>query len=153
MSFNLIKTVDFGLSKGSLTTIGYRLYHSDGSLSGSRVTAGTGEVLSGAGIYSASIHFSDFFSGSVLWDTGESTPTYASDDYNPTLDNVTKTLNLVSSSVDFNRHISGGRWKIDTDASQMIFYKDDNTTEVARFSLKDSDGNASTSSVFERTKA
>ena len=145
MAFNLIKTVNFGSSKSSLTTVGYSLYSADGTLSGSRITSGIGEVLAGAGIYSASVHFADHFHGSVLWDTGESTPTYASEDYSPILD-------LVSSSVDFTRHISAGRWKIDTGQSHMIFYKEDNDTEIARFSLTDSDGNASTESVFERTK-
>jgi len=145
MALNLVKTVNFGSSKGSISTVGYRLYSSNGTLSGSRITSGIGEVLSGAGIYSASVHFSNNFNGSILWDTGESTPTYASEDYSPIQD-------LVSASVDFTRHISAGRWKIDSDESHMIFYKDDNTTEIARFSLTDENGAASTTSIYERTK-
>ena len=141
MAFNLIKTVNFGSSRSSLTTVGYRLYSADGTLSGSRITLGIGEVLDGAGIYSASVHFADH-----LWDTGQSTPTYASEDYSPTLD-------LLSSSIDHTKHMTAGRWKLDTSANQMIFYKDDNSTEIARFNLTDSDGKASTESVFERTKA
>tara|TARA_Y100000310_G_scaffold342477_1_gene445918 strand:+ start:805 stop:1278 length:474 start_codon:yes stop_codon:yes gene_type:complete len=52
--------------------------------------------------------------------------------------------------VNFINDIQGGRWKVVDD--QMIFYKDDNTTEVARFNLFDSDGNATTTTPFERTR-
>ena len=145
MANNSIKTVNFGTSKGSLTTVGYRLYAFDGTLSGSRITANVGEVLDGAGIYSSSVHFADHFKGSILWDTGESAPTYASEDYSPVLD-------LVSSSIDFTKHMTSGRWKLDSSANQMIFYKEDNSTELARFSLTDDDGNGSVTSVFQRTK-
>jgi hypothetical protein len=37
--------------------------------------------------------------------------------------------------VTFIKHIEGGRWKIDEITKQMIFYEDDNVTEVARFNL------------------
>jgi hypothetical protein len=46
--------------------------------------------------------------------------------------------------------IEGGKWKIV--ANQMIFYKDDNTTEVARFNLFDSDGNPTMANVYERQR-
>ncbi len=49
--------------------------------------------------------------------------------------------------------MTSGRWKLDTDSNLMIFYKEDNSTELARFSLTDSEGNGTTTSVFERTKA
>ena len=145
MAQTLIKTVNFGSSKGSLATVGYRIYNSAGTLSGSRITAGVGEILAGTGIYSASVYFADHFNGSVLWDSGDSTPIYASDEYSPVMD-------LMSASIDFTKHISAGRWKIDTTNSRMIFYKDDNETEIARFSLTDDSGDPSTDSVFERTK-
>jgi hypothetical protein len=45
-----------------------------------------------------------------------------------------------------------GRWLIDENNNQMIFYGIDNTTEIARFDLKDKDGNASYINVFERVK-
>tara|TARA_R110000824_G_scaffold401631_1_gene613323 strand:+ start:2075 stop:2515 length:441 start_codon:yes stop_codon:yes gene_type:complete len=146
MAHDSIKTVNFGSSKGSLTTIGYRLYATDGALSGSRITAGVGEILVSAGIYSASVHFASHFEGSILWDTGESSPTYASEDYSPV-------LQLVSESIDHTKHMTAGRWKLDSSTKQMIFYKDDNSTEIARFDLTDENGDGSVSSVFERTKA
>lgn len=41
-------------------------------------------------------------------------------------------------TLDFLRGIEGGRWKLSN--GQMIFYDDDNVTELARFDLKDKDG-------------
>jgi len=149
MAINLVKTVNFGSSKSSLSSPGYRLYNSAGALSGSRVSSGIGEVLTGAGIYSASIHIADSFTGYILWDTGESTPTYASED----IDNVIHTLSMMSASVDFTRHLTAGKWKIDKSTYQMIFYKEDNSTEVARFDLYDEDGGSSYTSVFSRVKS
>jgi len=48
--------------------------------------------------------------------------------------------------------IEGGRWKIDQETKQMIFYKADNITEVFRFNLKDENGNPSASQVLERVR-
>ena len=140
-TINLVKSVNFGSGKGSLTTVGYRLVNKDGSLSGSRVTSGVGEILSSAGIYSASIHFTNTFSGSILWDTGESTPTYATEDYNG-----------IDFNIEFTKDLTAGRWKIDEENKQMIFYKEDNSTEISRYNLFDESGAASVSSVFDRRK-
>jgi len=53
-------------------------------------------------------------------------------------------------NVDFLKEIEGGRWEIVS--NQMIFYKSDNTTEVARFNLY-SNGSPSSANVTERTRA
>lgn len=45
-----------------------------------------------------------------------------------------------------------GRWRIDKNTNQMIFFKEDNTTEIARFNLFDSAGNPSVETVFDRQK-
>ena len=142
MSITLTKSVNFGSGNGSLATVGYRLLDTKGTLSGSRITAGVGEILAGSGIYSASVYFATNFSGSILWDTGASSPEYATEEYHS-----------VEEQISFIKSIEGGRWKIDTSTNQMIFYKDDNTTKVATFDLKDSDGSASSSSVFERVRS
>ena len=140
-SIKLVKTVNFGSGKASLTNVGFRLMNLDGSLSGSRITSGVGEVLNGVGIYSASMYFTDTFSGSVLWDTGESTPRYASEDYNG-----------IENKIDLTKSLTSGRWTIDNSLKEMIFYKDDNTTEIARYELFDESGSPSVSSVFDRKK-
>lgn len=46
----------------------------------------------------------------------------------------------------------GGRWKIDTSANQMIFYKSDNSTEIMRFNLYDKYGQPASENVFERQR-
>ena len=48
----------------------------------------------------------------------------------------------------FIRNIEGGKWKIIS--NQMIFYADDNTTEVARFDLFNAAGDPAETSVTER---
>jgi hypothetical protein len=57
--------------------------------------------------------------------------------------------------VAFIKQIEGGRWKIDETAMQMIFYEDDNTTEVARFNLLDINGSptGTPADAYERTRA
>jgi len=142
MAINLIKSVNFGSGKGSLSGVGYRLYWTDGELSGSRITAGIGEIIVDSGIYSSSVHFSTDFSGSILWDTGEGTPVYATEDYNS-----------IDEYIHFIHSIEGGKWQIDSSTNQMIFYKRDNSTEVARFDLYDSDGTASITDVFRRDRS
>ena len=148
MAINLIKTVNFGKANTSLPDAGYRIYSSSGIVSGSRTTAGVGEVISGAGIYSASIHIADSFTGYLLWDTGESTPIYASED----IDNTVNTIQMISSSIDVTRQMTAGKWEILTGSKQMVFYKEDNVTEVARFNLLNASGNPSYESVFSRIK-
>jgi hypothetical protein len=140
-SINLVRSANFGSSKGSLATVGYRILDTNGTLSGSRITSGIGEIIGGSGIYSASMHFTSEFSGSVLWDTGESSPSYASEDYNGN-----------DYKIDFTRHVTTGRWTINKSTSEMVFYKEDNHTEIARYELFDENGNPSVSSVFDRKK-
>jgi hypothetical protein len=62
------------------------------------------------------------------------------------------TLGLVSGTVGQLYDINYGRWKIDETTNQMIFYKDDNVTEVARFDLTDRLGAPTFESPFERTR-
>lgn len=52
--------------------------------------------------------------------------------------------------VTFIKNIEGGKLKIV--GNQMIFYADDNVTEVARFNLFDSAGNPAMANVFERRR-
>lgn len=62
------------------------------------------------------------------------------------------TLRVMDEKIDFVSDIEGGRWVLDEDAKQMVFYKSDNVTEVARFDLKDRNGAASIQEIFERTR-
>ena len=48
------------------------------------------------------------------------------------------------------RYIHTGRWTVDSDANQMVFFQDDNTTVIARYNLFDSTGAPSVTEVFDR---
>ena len=61
-------------------------------------------------------------------------------------------VNEIGFDVAFIKSIEGGRWLIDTSLNQMIFYKNDNVTEVARFNLYDATGSATSDCVYERVR-
>jgi len=52
--------------------------------------------------------------------------------------------------IELIKQMETGKWKIIS--NQMIFYKDDNTTEIARFNLFDKDGIATMTDAVERQK-
>jgi len=62
-------------------------------------------------------------------------------------------LNAIQTAAEFSADINGGSWKII--GSEMVFYKPDNITEIARFPLKDINGNpiSPTNGVISRTRA
>lgn len=53
-------------------------------------------------------------------------------------------------AVNFMFHVEGGRWRIVS--NQMIFYKADGVTEVARFNLYDSGGQPAETGIFDRQR-
>jgi hypothetical protein len=57
----------------------------------------------------------------------------------------------LGAAIEFVKQIEGGRWRIVN--NQMIFYKSDNVTEVARFNLKDGSGSPAEEDVKERQRA
>jgi len=59
-------------------------------------------------------------------------------------------LDALQTDITFLKDIEGGRWRMT--ANQMIFYKSDNITEVARFDLKDLTGNLAMTGIFERVR-
>ena len=59
-------------------------------------------------------------------------------------------LAALLSDIAFIKNVEGGRWKIIN--NQMIFYKSDNSTEIARFNLYDKDGQLSEENIFERQR-
>ena len=66
------------------------------------------------------------------------------------LSQITGTLASIETKTDRLIDIQYGRWFIDN--NQMIFYGEDNVTEVARFDLFDDSGNPTMDAVFERVK-
>ena len=67
-------------------------------------------------------------------------------------DDLSDKLVLIGDNVDFIKEIEGGRWEIDKDNDQMIFYKSDNITVLATFSLHDENGFLTTANIFERRR-
>lgn len=175
-AYNLF-TVDFGSSKSNATGsngVGFTILDMTGSIVEPRTTDGVTQVA--PGIYSAAPHFPhDDPSYQILWDTGAAFPKtyYASE----TVNNLKQFFELTASISAVNNAVSmaadvlsdarddltqlkidvalikdftTGRWKMMN--NQMIFYKEDNLTEIARYSLFDDRGNPSMESVFERKK-
>ena len=173
-----LRVCNFGRTKlnatGSLG-VGYQLIDFAGAVVLPRTTAGVYQTA--PGIYSAYISFPDEFRGQILWDTGAIFPEtyYASEQHNTEENlpdviydklniindkieiidaNVTGSvgdkLALLQNKIDYAIDMTAGRWKIEN--CQMIFYKEDNLTEVARFDLFDDQGNPSMDAVFDRRK-
>lgn len=122
-----------------------------------RTTVGVYQLASGTGLYAAYVSFPDSFRGQLMWDTGTAFPTasFATEQYNveennPKVDDINRAVTTMSGTLSQLYNISFGRWKIV--ANQMIFYQDDNATEVVRFNLFDDLGNPTMDQVFERRK-
>lgn len=60
-------------------------------------------------------------------------------------------LEDIETDLTFIKNIEGGRWVLVD--NQMVFYKSDNATEVARFNLLDADGVPAMENVMERVRA
>jgi hypothetical protein len=155
MSLLQLRNCNFGLNRTNLTGsngVGYTLYNSDGSVNSIRTTTGVYQLVPDSGIYSAYISFPDDFHGQILWDTGTllASKSYATEDYNveannPKIDDIYTTTENVWQA-------TAGRWKINSISNEMVFYKEDNVTEILRFKLFDEAGQPTTDAVFERLR-
>jgi hypothetical protein len=137
----LVKTVNFGKGLSDRpANVYYSLYDTLGSASIFRATGSIYQVGTGTGVYGSEISFSQHFSGSILWEVTASNGSvvFASDE--------------VEIDSRLTRHFTVGQWEIDKTTNQMIFYQDDNVTEMGRFDLQDSKGSPSTDQVFKRIR-
>lgn len=150
-----LKTSNFGKSKGGAVGtggVGYKLLDRNGQVVVPRTTNGVYE--SAPGIYGAIVNIPDNFIGQIIWDTGTHFPEvfYASEEVKIMhADDITQSLSIMMSDISFLRAMTAGRWKI-TDDAHMVFYGEDNVTEVAKYELKDMEGKRSVLSTFERLK-
>jgi hypothetical protein len=148
-------SVNFGKLKADALGplgVGYQLLDRDGNELAARTT--TGVYQTAPGIYAVMVSLSNNFVGHILWDTGSyfTSVSYASEHYNE-IESLGDLYNVVAemdSRIQDIYHMQFGRWKIIN--KQMIFYKADNITEIARFDLFDDSGNPSAEAVFERVK-
>jgi len=138
MAVTLIKTANLGTGMGSRASdVYFTIYDPAGSVSAARTNTGVYEIGSSTGIYGISVSIANDFQGSIFWDVNN-TSVYAVEE--------------ISSDSRLTRLMTSGRWQIDKDSKQMIFYEENNTSEIMRFNLKDKEGDASYTEVFERTK-
>ena len=82
MATSRLSTVNFGLSKASLATVGYTLYNPSGTTAQARKTTGVVEFGTATGVYGSQVAMPEGGPFLVLWDTGEATPRYGSEDNN-----------------------------------------------------------------------
>jgi hypothetical protein len=57
---------------------------------------------------------------------------------------------LIASGVEIIRQIEMGKWKIEN--NQMVFYEEDNVTEIMRFNLFDEAGGPANTDIFDRQR-
>jgi hypothetical protein len=137
----LVKTVNFGKGLSDRpASVHFSLYNTLGIVTTFRSSGSIYQVGSGTGIYGSEISFSQNFSGSILWEVTASNG------------NIVFASDEVEIDSRLTRHFTVGQWEIDKTTNEMIFYQDDNITEMGRFDLKDSAGLASTDQVFKRIR-
>jgi len=147
----LLKSVNFGKKHAGLDTVGYTIidHLGDVLLERQGFSEGVHEVGTNTGIYAAVMDF-HIDHASILWDTGGDTPAYAAEQYNR-LENNPR-LDHTWEDVTFIKAMTGGRWSIDPDSCQMVFYDESNSSVVARYSLFGIDGNPCYDGVFSRIR-
>jgi hypothetical protein len=137
----LVKTVNFGTGlSGRRSFVFYEVFDTLGTGSIGRTNSGVYELGTSSGIYGTQLMLSQSFSGSIVWQvTGSnSTVVFASDE--------------IITDPQVTRYFTTGKWQISRDTNQMVFFREDNVTEVGRYDLQDEDNSPSVDNVFIRTR-
>jgi len=133
----VLQTANLGRSVGGISgSIRYSLYDTLGSEVSSSANTGIYELGSTTGIYGVELNLSPQFSGSIVWSVTSAPAVFATEE--------------VKIDQKMARYIHTGRWTVDSDTNQMVFFQDDNTTVIARYNLFDSTGAPSVTEVFDR---
>ena len=133
----VLQTTNLGSSLGGISgSIRYALYDTLGSEVTSATNAGVYELGSSTGVYGVELNLSTQFSGSIMWSATTAPSVFATEE--------------VKIDQKMARYIHTGRWMVDESANEMIFFQDDNVTEIARYALFDRNGNSSIAELFER---
>ena len=160
MSLQQLRNSNFGRNYSNATGstgVGYTLMDVSGAVVSPRTTVGVYQLESGSSLYAAYVNIPDNFRGQIMWDTGVAfvTKSYACEqinveENNPKVDDTYRLVNQMSGTISQLYNINFGRWKIIS--NQMIFYEDNNATEIVRFNLFDDAGSPSMDAIFERVK-
>ena len=133
----VLQTANLGKSQAEISgSIRYQLFDSLGNSVLSARNTGIYELGTSTGLYGVQLDLSTQFSGSIVWSVNGNTNIYATEE--------------VKIDQKMARYIHTGRWKVDESTKQMIFFQDDNSTEIARYDLFDRSGNSSITELFER---
>ena len=135
----VLQTANLGKGYADRTSdIRYSIYDTLGSETTSATNSGVYQLGTSTGLYGVELNLNNRFSGSIVWSVDGNTSVYATEE--------------IKMDQKMARFIHTGRWIIDENTNQMVFYEDDNVTEIARYDLKDRDGNASITEIFERSR-
>ena len=133
----VLQTANLGRSQGGISgSIRYAVYDTLGAESIAETNTGIYEIGSNTGIYGVELNLSTQFSGSILWSVAGNSRIYATEE--------------IKIDQKMARYIHTGRWEIEQKNAQMVFYQDDNSTEIARFDLFDRNGKKSIDELFQR---
>ena len=135
----VLQTANLGKGYADRTSdVRYSIYNTLGTETTSATNTGVYQLGSSTGLYGVELNLNNRFSGSIVWSVDGNTNVYATEE--------------IKMDQKMARFIHTGRWIIDENTNQMVFYEDDNVTEIARYDLKDRDGNASITEIFERSR-
>jgi hypothetical protein len=133
----VLQTANLGKGYAGISgSIRYQLFDTLGSIVVASNNTGIYELGTSTGLYGVQLNLSTQFSGSIVWSVDGNTNVYATEE--------------VKIDQKMARYIHTGRWLVDENNKQMIFFQDDNTTEIAKYDLFDRDGNPSITELFER---
>lgn len=133
----VLQTANLGKGYAGISgSIRYQLFDTLGANIVSSTNTGIYELGTNTGLYGVQLDLSTQFSGSIVWSVNGNTRVYATEE--------------VKMDQKMARYIHTGRWLVDENTKQMIFFQDDNTTEIAKYDLFDRNGNPSITELFER---
>ena len=114
----VLQTSNLGRAVGGISgSIRYALYDTLGAEVSSAANTGIYELGTSTGIYGVELSLSSQFSGSIVWSVTSAPTVFATEE--------------VKIDQKMARYIHTGRWTVDSENKQMIFYQDDNTTVIA----------------------
>ena len=133
----ILQTANLGRSQADISgSIRYEVFDTLGQSQGSPSNSGIYQIGNSTGIYGVELNLSTQFSGSILWSVDGRPGVFATEE--------------IKIDQKMARYIHTGRWEIEASNKQMVFYQDDNTTEIARFDLFDRNGTNSIDELFQR---
>lgn len=87
--------VNFGAAKSGLSTVGYTIYNTDGTIKSARSTSSVVEIGTSTGIYAANISIDTGSDYIVLWDTGDANIRYATEEYRTQLNTIQEETDII----------------------------------------------------------